>query len=72
MKLTMSKDVFLSNVANKQNFIDMFSHYLQLAGCLTEHAEEDADLFIEQTAVHSAATKNTVLEADDTDLVATL
>ena len=32
MKLTMSKDVFLSNVANKQNFIDMLSHYLQLAG----------------------------------------
>ena len=37
MKLTMSKDVFLSNIANKQNFIDMLSHYLQLAGCLTEH-----------------------------------
>ena len=26
MKLTMLKDVFLSNVANKQNFIDMLSH----------------------------------------------
>ena len=37
MTLTMSKDVFLSNVANKQNFIDMLSHYLQLAGCLTEN-----------------------------------
>ena len=69
MKLTMSKDVFLSNVANKQNFIDMLSHYLQLAGCLTEHTEEDADMLIAQTAVQSAATKNTVLVADDTDLV---
>ena len=37
VKLTMSKDVFLSNVANKLNFIDMLSHYLLLAGCLTEH-----------------------------------
>ena len=37
VKSTMSKDVFLSNVANKLNFIDMLSHYLQLAGCLTEH-----------------------------------
>ena len=45
------------------------NHYLQLAGCLTEHAEEDADLLIAQTAVQSAATKNTVLVADDTDLV---
>ena len=69
MTLTMSKDVFLSNVANKQNFIDMLSHYLQLAGCLTEHAEEDADLLIAQTAVQSTATKNTVHVADDTDLV---
>ena len=66
VKLTMSKDVFLSNVANKQN---MLSHYLQLAECLTEHAEEDADLLIAQTAVQSAATKNIVLVADDTDLV---
>ena len=69
VKLTMSKDVFLSNVANKHNFIDMLSHYLQLAECLTEHAEEDADLLIAQTAVQSAAAKNTVLVADDTDLV---
>ena len=65
----MSKDVFLSNIANKQNLIDMLSHYLQLAGCLTEHAEEDADLLIAQTAVQSAATKNTALVDDDTDLV---
>ena len=69
MKLTMSKDVFFSNVANKQNFIDMLSHYLQLAERLTKHAEEDADLLIAQTAMQSAATKNTVLVADDTDLV---
>ena len=69
MKVTMSKDVFLSNVANKQNFIDMLTDYLQLAGCLTEHAKEDADLLIAQTAVQSAATKNTVIVVDDTDLV---
>ena len=72
MKLTMSKDVFLSNVANKQNFIDMLSHYLQRDGCLTEHAEEDADMLIAQTAVQSAATKNTVLVADDTDFATDL
>ncbi len=67
----MSKDVFLSNVANKQNFIDMLSYSLPaacLAGCHTEHAEEDADLLIAQTAMQLAATKNTVLVADDTDL----
>ena len=41
----------------------------QLAGCLAEHAEEDADLLIARIAVQSAATTNTVLVADDTDLV---
>ena len=65
----MSKDVFLSNIANKQNFIDILSHYLQLAGCVTEHAEKDADLLIAHRAVQSAATKNTVFVADDADLV---
>ena len=64
MKLTMSKDIFLTNVSNKQNFIDMLSYYQQLSGCLTEHAVGDA-----QTAVRSAATRNTVLIADDADLV---
>ena len=59
----MSKDVFLSNVANKQNFIHMLSHYLQHDGSPSEHAEEDADLLIAQTVVQSAATKNTVLVA---------
>ena len=65
----MSKDVFLSNVANKQNFVDMSRHYLQFAGCLTEYAEDDVDVLIAKTAMQSAATKNTVLVADNTDLV---
>ena len=69
MKLTMSTKVFLSNVVNKQNFIDMLSHYQQIVGCPTEHAEEDDDLLIAQTAVQTAARTNTVLVADDTDLV---
>ena len=43
MKLTMSKVVFLSNVANKHNFIDMLSHYLQLAGCLTGGGRRPVD-----------------------------
>ena len=68
-QVTMSKDVILSNVANKQNFIDMLSHYLQLAGCLTEQAEEDADLLIAQISMQLTAKKNTLLVADDTDLV---
>ncbi len=35
----------------------------------SQNTEEDADLLIAQTAVQLAATKSTVLVADDTDLV---
>ncbi len=35
----------------------------------SQNTEEDADLLIAQTAVQSAAAKNTVLVADDNELV---
>ena len=69
MKLTTPKVIFLANVTNKQNFIDMLSRYLQLDGCVTHHAQGDADLLTAHTAVQSAASKNTVVIADDTALV---
>ena len=50
MKLTTTKYIFLVNVTNKQNFIDMPSRYLQLEGCVTHHAHGDADLFSKQDA----------------------
>ena len=58
MKLTTTKDIFLANVTNKQNLIDMLSRYLQLGGCVTHHAQGDADLLIAHTAVQSAASKH--------------
>ena len=69
MNLTTPKVIFLANVTNKQNVIDMLSRYLQLDGCVTHNAQGDADLLIAHTAVQSAASKNTVVIADDTDLV---
>ena len=69
MKLTTTKYIFLANVTNKHNFIDMLSRYLQLEGCVTHHTQGDADLLVAHTAVQSAASKNPVVIADDTDLV---
>ena len=47
----------------------MLSKALQNVGCITHHANGDADLLIVKTAVESARTSITVLAGDDTDLL---
>ena len=69
MHLTMRKDQFLANKANKQRFINMLSTKLVQKNCKTYHASGDADLLIVQKAVESASTVDTVLIGDDTDLL---
>ena len=46
MVLTVAKDVFLSNFANKQNFLQQLGNGLQVAGCEVYHALSDADVLI--------------------------
>ena len=65
----MKKEQFLANKTNKQHFIDMLSTKLRAENCQTHHAAGDADLLIVQKAVESAATIDTVLIGDDTDLL---
>ena len=72
MSVTMRKDDFLSNPKNKQRFLVILSEALQNVGCVTHHANGDADLLIVKTAVASARTNNTVLVGDDTDLLVLL
>ena len=72
MKLTESKDLFLSDSTNKQRFIKMLGEHLHLSGCQVFHAESDADLLIVLKAVESAETTKTVLVGEDTDLLVLL
>ncbi|XP_068675446.1 uncharacterized protein [Montipora foliosa] len=72
MSVTLKKDNFLSNPKNKQRFLSMLSKALQNVGCITHHANGDADLLIVKTAVESARTSTTVLVGDDTDLLVLL
>ena len=69
MPVTLKKENFLSNPKNKQQFLLMLSQALQKTGCITHHADGDADLLTVRTAVESAQTKTTVLVGDDTDLL---
>ena len=72
MRLKTKKEHFLCNCENKQRFIDMLSSKLQEHGVKTLHAESDADLLIEQTAVDSAANSATTVVGEDTDLLVLL
>lgn len=69
MQATMKKEQFLANKTNKQHFINMLSTKLRAKNCQTHHAAGDAGLLIVQKAVESAATTDTVLIGDDTDLL---
>ena len=72
MSVTLQKDNFLSNPKDKQRFLSMLSTVLQNVGCITHHANGDADLLIVKTAVESARMSTTVLVGDDTDLLVLL
>lgn len=50
----------------------MLSKALQNVGCITHHANGDADLLIVKIAVESARTSTMVLDEDDTDLLVRL
>ena len=65
MIMNVKKDTFLSNMKNKQAFINLLGCVLEQ----TRHATGDADVLIIQTTSQSALSDNTVLVDDDTDLV---
>ena len=54
MIVTQNKDLFLSNIKNKANFISMLGKYLLHNGCKVIHADGDADLLIIKQTRQSA------------------
>lgn len=71
-RITMEKAEFLADNTNKQQLIKMLSGHLKRKGCQSYHVLGDADLFIVQKAVECAATQNTELVGDNTDLLVLL
>jgi len=67
-----SKNVFLKNNANKQNFIRLLAAYLTAWGITVTHTESDADMLIVQTAVEYSSWKTTYVIGEDTDLLVRL
>jgi hypothetical protein len=69
MKLTTTKEEFLSCTENKSRFIKELARYLTTKGFETTRAEGDADLLIVKTAILSSKTSKTILIGEDTDLL---
>ena len=72
MIFNAKKELFLANNTNKTRFIQLLSRQLQVAGCMTYHAEEDADVLIASVAIKSSKTVPTIVIADDTDILVLL
>ena len=66
--LTVSKEIFLSNLKNKQNIINFIATCLEQNHIEVRSADDDADVLIATTAVECSEKQETVLVGDDTDL----
>ena len=72
MQLTTSKELFLSEISNKQRFIRSLGERLKANHCHVFHDTADGDLLIVRKAIVSAQTMDTVILGDDTDLLVLL
>ena len=72
MKLSCTKDLFLSNKTNKQNFISMLGAELQKYNCKVYHDSADADYLIVRKAIDTGESMDTILVGNDTDLLVLL
>ena len=67
--LSISKNSFLLNKSNKQNFLLLLGNQLTKNGIVVDHASGDSDLLIVQTALLVAKDYPTVIIGEDTDLL---
>ena len=71
-QILSTKDVFLSINNNIQKFVDLLSNALRSAGHNVTNCSEDADIQIVYTALDELAKCNTVVVAEDTDILVLL
>ena len=72
MHLSEKKEDFLSNVQNKQKFIQLVGERMEKAGISVVHAEGDAYCVIAREALLSASEHATHVVGEDTDLLVLL
>ena len=68
-KTHKSQDAFLSNVYNKQQFIQLLSNHLQSLGHKVINSTDDADTEIAAAAIDQAVISPVTVISDDTDVL---
>ena len=69
MTLCMKKEEFLSCMTNKGRFLKLLGNHLEAVGFRIFHSEGDADVLIVEKAVEAASLTDTIVVADDTDIL---
>ena len=72
MNVTATREAFLRNSNNKEQFIQLLSRHLQATGYSTAKSTGDADILIVKKALEYAAEVDVVVAADDTDILVLL
>lgn len=67
--LKYKKEVFLSNVKNKEKFIKILTEKLQHAGCIVMNTAGDANVLIAQIAADMSDNKTVVVIGEETNLL---
>ena len=68
----IKKDIFFTNLENKQNFIKLLGGILHDYGCHILYSDSDADRLIVETAIKLNDVLDCIVIGDDTDLVVLL
>ena len=70
--ISVSKSSFLANKSNSQTFIKCLSNHLMFHDMTCHHTTSDADRYIVIRALEEANTNETVVHAEDTDILVLL
>ena len=71
-KLSVKKNIFLSNKRNKQSIINLIGETLERSGVTVKHVPDDADLPTAKTAIEYSRKQKTVVIGEDTDILVLL
>ncbi|KAK2717776.1 hypothetical protein QYM36_006537 [Artemia franciscana] len=69
MTLCMKKEEFLSCKTNKGRFLKLLGDHLEAVGFRIFHSEGNTDVLIVEKAVEAASLTDTIVVADDTDIL---
>ena len=69
MTVTANREMFLRNMSNKKQFIQMLGAHLEASGIEIVYSHGDADVLIVEKALEKAVTENMVVSGKDTDLL---